>query len=136
MRVDLHNPLRDHRVRQAIALTLDRPAIIKTLFNNLSDIGNDSPFAPVYPSTDKSVPQRKQDIEKAKALMQQAGVSNASATIDTWDGFELPDLSQLLQNYGQQIGLNLKPNVTPAGKLSVTDKLVAMDGPRLVTAIT
>ena len=57
MRVDLKNPLRDYRVRQAIALTLDRAAIIKTLFNNFADIGNDSPFARVYPSTDKSVPQ-------------------------------------------------------------------------------
>ena len=60
-----------------------------------SDFGNDSPFAPVFPSTDKSVAQRKQDLEKAKALMQQAGVSSASVTIDTWDGFELPDLAQL-----------------------------------------
>jgi peptide/nickel transport system substrate-binding protein len=47
--------------------------------------------------------------------MQQAGVSNASATIDTWDGFELPDLAQLLQNDAAKIGLRLKPNVTPAG---------------------
>jgi peptide/nickel transport system substrate-binding protein len=52
----------------------------------------------VFPSTDKSVPQRKQDLEKAKALMQEAGVSNASVTLNTWDGFELPDLAQLLQN--------------------------------------
>ena len=30
MRVDLNNPLKDYRVRQAIALTLDRPSIVKT----------------------------------------------------------------------------------------------------------
>src|SRR3954454_23350614 len=108
-------PFNDKRVRQALALAVDRQALVSALFAGKADIGNDSPFAPVFPSTDKSVPQRKQDLEKAKALMQQAGVSNASATIDTWDGFELPDLSQLLQNYGQQIGLKLKPNVTPAG---------------------
>ena len=40
-------------MRQAIALTLDRPAIIKTLFNDYADVGNDSPFAPVYPSTNR-----------------------------------------------------------------------------------
>ncbi len=45
MRVDLHNPLRDYRVRQAIALTLDRPSIVKTLFSNLADLGNDNAVA-------------------------------------------------------------------------------------------
>ena len=61
-------------VRQAIALTLDRPAIVKTLFNNLADVGNDSPFAPVYPSTDRSVPQRNKNIPMAKQLMAAGGL--------------------------------------------------------------
>ena len=108
-------PFDDKRVRQALALAVDRPALVNGLMAGKSDFGNDSPFAPVFPSTDKSVAQRKQDLEKAKALMQQAGVTSASATIDTWDGFELPDLAQLLQNDAAKIGLKLKPNVTPAG---------------------
>src|SRR6478672_738495 len=108
-------PFDDKRVRQAMALAVDRPALVNGLMAGKSDFGNDSPFAPVFPSTDKSVPQRKQDIEKAKALLQQAGVSNASVTLDTWDGFELPDLAQLLQNDAAKVGLKLTPNVTPAG---------------------
>jgi peptide/nickel transport system substrate-binding protein len=108
-------PFDDKRVRQALALAVDRKALVDGLFAGKADVGNDSPFAPVFPSTDKNIAQREQDLAKAKALMQQAGVSNATATIDTWDGFELPDLAQLLQNYGQQIGIKLKPNVTPAG---------------------
>ena len=108
-------PFDDKRVRQAMGLVVDRAALVNGLLAGKADFGNDSPFAPVFPSTDKSVAQRKQDIEKAKALMQQAGVSNASVTIDTWDGFELPDLAQLLQNDAAKIGLKLTPNVTPAG---------------------
>jgi peptide/nickel transport system substrate-binding protein len=108
-------PFDDKRVRQAMALAVDRAALVNGLMAGKSDFGNDSPFAPVFPSTDKSVAQRKQDLEKAKALMQQAGVSNASVTIDTWDGLELPDLAQLLQNDAAKIGLKLTPNVTPAG---------------------
>ena len=73
MRVDLHNPLRDWRVRQAIALTLDRPAIARTLFSKYADLGNDNPFAPAFISTDKRVPQRHKDIRKAKQLMAAAG---------------------------------------------------------------
>ena len=52
MRVDQPGSvLKDKRVRQAIALTLNRPQIVKTLFNGMADLGNDSPFAPVYPAT-------------------------------------------------------------------------------------
>src|SRR5438270_901404 len=47
-------PFTDPRVRQAIALTLDRPAIVQALFKGDSDLGNDSPFAPVFPSTNTS----------------------------------------------------------------------------------
>ena len=58
LRVNLKNPIKSNLVRQAMALTLDRPSIVKKLFNGFADIGNDSPFAPVYPSTNKRVPQR------------------------------------------------------------------------------
>ena len=68
--------VRGPRVRQALALTLDRPAIIKQLFNGFADLGNDSPFAPIYPSTNKSVPQRRQNLALAKKLLAQAGYPN------------------------------------------------------------
>jgi peptide/nickel transport system substrate-binding protein len=108
-------PFDDKRVRQAMALAVDRQALVSGLFAGKADLGNDSPFAPVFPSTDKSVPQRQQDLEKAKALMQQANPTTTSATLNTWDGFELSDLAQLLQNDAAKIGLRLRPNVTPAG---------------------
>jgi peptide/nickel transport system substrate-binding protein len=108
-------PFDDKRVRQAMALAVDRQALVSGLFAGKADLGNDSPFAPVFPSTDKSVAQRKQDLEKAKALMSQAKPSTTSVTLNTWDGFELPDLAQLLQNDAAKVGLRLKPNVTPAG---------------------
>ena len=68
MRTD-QEPFNDKRVRQAVALLVNRDNLVKGLLEGKSDYGNDSPFAPVYPSTDKSVAQRKQDVEKAKALL-------------------------------------------------------------------
>ncbi len=112
MRVDAHNPLRDYRVRQAIALTLDRPAIIKTLFNDFADIGNDSPFARVYPSTDRSVPQRKKDVRKARQLMDAAGYPHGfSITLTTQKTQELPELAQLIQSSVRSIGIKMKLNI-------------------------
>jgi peptide/nickel transport system substrate-binding protein len=63
MRTDME-PFTDKRVRQAMALTLDREAIVQGLFDGLSDIGNDHPFAPVFPSTDTSVAQRKLNVTR------------------------------------------------------------------------
>jgi len=112
MRVDAKNPLKNPLVRQAIALTLDRPAILKTLFNNLGDLGNDSPFAPVYPSTDKSVPQRKKDLKKAKQLMTQAGHSRGfKVVLTTLSVGEIPQLAQIIQRSVRAIGIDLRLNI-------------------------
>jgi peptide/nickel transport system substrate-binding protein len=115
MRVDLHNQLKDYRVRQAIALTLDRPAIVKTLFNGRADIGNDSPYAPVYPSTDKSVAQRHKDIAKAKQLMAAAGFPHGfTMTLTTEQTGEIPQLAQILQRSVKAIGIKLNLNILTA----------------------
>ena len=83
MRTD-KEPFNDKRVRQAVALLLNRDNIVKGLMEEKADYGNDSPFAPVYPSTDTSVAQRKQDVEKAKALLAEAGKSNLDVELRTW----------------------------------------------------
>ncbi len=114
MRVDVKNPLHDYRVRQAIALTLDRPAIVKTLFGPYADIGNDSPFAPVYPSTAK-VRQRKKDIRKAKQLMAAAGFPKGfSITLTTEQTGEIPQLAQIIQRSVRAIGIKMKLQILTA----------------------
>jgi peptide/nickel transport system substrate-binding protein len=104
-------PFTDPRVRQAIALTLDRPAIVQALFKGYADVGNDSPFAPVFPSTDTSVPQRTQNIAKAKALLAAAGHSSGFSTQLLTENFlEIPEYAQIIAQSAKQIGvtINLK----------------------------
>jgi peptide/nickel transport system substrate-binding protein len=101
-------PFTDARVRQAIALTLNRPAIVTALFKGLSDIGNDSPFAPVFPSTNTSVPQRVQDIAKAKSLLAAAGHPNGFSTqLIGNDALEIPDYAQIVAASAKQIGVDI-----------------------------
>jgi peptide/nickel transport system substrate-binding protein len=114
MRTD-KEPFTDNRVRQAIALSIDRAALVDGLWEGRADIGNDSPFAPVYPSTDTSVPQREQDLEQARQLLADAGMEGFEVQLDTWDGFEIPDLAQLVKNYAQEIGVTVNLNITDAG---------------------
>jgi peptide/nickel transport system substrate-binding protein len=114
MRTD-KEPFNDKRVRQAVALLINRDNIVKGLLEEKSDYGNDSPFAPVYPSTDKSVPQRKQDVERAKALLAEAGKSNLSVELRGWNGFEMPQYAALVQNDLKAAGISVKLNFTDAG---------------------
>jgi peptide/nickel transport system substrate-binding protein len=111
MRTD-KEPFTDKRVRQAVALLINRDNIVKGLLEEKSDYGNDSPFAPVYPSTDKSVPQRKQDVEQAKALLSEAGASGISLELRGWNGFEMPQYAALVQNDLKAAGINVRLNFT------------------------
>jgi len=107
MRVDM-DPLKDKRVRQAIALTLDRKGIVDGLFQGLADLGNDNWFAPVFPSTDTSVPQREQNIDMAKQLLADAGMANGlTVKMNTQRVFEIPDLGVLIQEGAKQIGVTI-----------------------------
>ena len=113
MRTD-QEPFNDKRVRQAVALLINRDNVVKGLLEEKADYGNDSPFAPVYKSTDTSVPQRKQDVEKAKALLAEAGKENFSVELRTWRVFEVPQYAALIQNDLKAAGIDVKLNVTDA----------------------
>jgi peptide/nickel transport system substrate-binding protein len=115
MRVDME-PFTDKRVRQAMALALDRQALVEGLFEGKADLGNDSPFAPVFPSTDPSVAQREQDVEQAKQLLQAAGKGGGFTVIlESWQGFEIPDLAVLIQNAAEAIGVTVELQITDDG---------------------
>lgn len=101
----------DKRVRQAFALCLDRDLMNQQLFSGTADIGNDHPIAPVYPYFDDSVPQRKKDIEAAKKLLAEAGVSNFKAVLNAPKLQEIPELAVLVQNNAKEIGWDITLNV-------------------------
>ena len=104
-------PFTDPRVRQAIALTLNRPEIISALWKGYADIGNDSPFAPVFPSTNTSVTQRTQNIAQAKSLLSAAGhPSGFSTSLITEQFLEIPQYAQIVAQSAAAIGvkINLK----------------------------
>jgi peptide/nickel transport system substrate-binding protein len=110
MRTD-REPFNDKRVRQAMALALDRKALVDGLLGGKADVGNDSPFAPVYPFTDETVEQREHDLDQARRLVSEAGAEGGSAQITTFRDFELPDLAVIVQNAAKEIGLNIRPNL-------------------------
>ena len=109
MRVDTA-PTTNKSVRQALAYTLDRPAIIKSLFNDKASIGNDNVFAPLYPLSPSTadVPQRAQNIAKAKSLLAAAGMPNGVTMNMYVEEFEeVPQYATLLQAMAKPAGITL-----------------------------
>jgi peptide/nickel transport system substrate-binding protein len=101
-------PFTDPRVRQAVALSINRPATIHALFKGFADIGNDSPFAPVFPSTNTTVPQRAQNIAKAKSLLSAAGhPSGFSTQLIGNDVQEIGEYAQIVAQAAKAIGVNI-----------------------------
>jgi peptide/nickel transport system substrate-binding protein len=101
----------DVRVRQAVALGLDRQALIDTALSGRGDIGNDHPIAPVYEFFDASQPQRERDVEKAKALLEEAGKAGLEITMHVPKLQEIPQLAELIQTQLKDIGMNITLNV-------------------------
>jgi peptide/nickel transport system substrate-binding protein len=116
MRNDM-SPFTDKRVRQALALAIDRDVMVRGLFRGHAAVGNDSPFSPAFPSSNLSVPQRKLDIAKAKQLLAQAGAGNGfDVTLTTEKFMEIPDLAVVVQNAAKAIGVRISLKVESQGQ--------------------
>src|SRR5262249_26154387 len=81
MRVDVP-PLNDVRVRQALRYLVDRKPMLQVVFGGYGLIGNDL-FSINDPDFDHAIPQREQDIPRAKSLLRQAGKSNLTLQLTT-----------------------------------------------------
>ncbi len=119
MRVDMA-PFNDKRVRQAVALCLDREAIVKSIFNGAAIVANDHSFAPVYVDSElanKELPQRQQDYAKAKALLAAAGhAGGIKVTLTTEDLLEMPQYAVAIKAYCQPAGIDVSLNIMPTAQ--------------------
>jgi peptide/nickel transport system substrate-binding protein len=110
------SPFTDARVRQAVAYTVDRKGAVAALLSGYGSVANDSPFGPRFPSSDLTVPQRSQDISKAKQLLAAAGHPNGfSTTMKTEIYEEVPQLAQVIKAGAAKAGINIALNIEPQG---------------------
>jgi len=75
-------PFDDKRVREAFFLIADRKELVDGALSGAGVVGNDL-FGKGYEYYADSLPQREQDLDKARALLKQAGAEKLKVTLDT-----------------------------------------------------
>jgi peptide/nickel transport system substrate-binding protein len=107
------NPLAQNvKVRQAFDATIDREAINKVVFNGEFLAGNQFQ-APTNPYYIEKFPIPKRDIERAKALLKEAGVT-PPITLDLMvpNRADVKQVAEVLQAMSAEAGFDLKIRLT------------------------
>jgi len=100
------------KVRQALDLSIDREAINQVVFNGEFMPGNQW-VNPDHPYYQKAFPVRGRDVEKAKTLIKEAGVTPPIA-VDFMvpKGAETEAVAQVVQSMAAEAGFDMKIRVT------------------------
>ena len=102
------NPLgRDPRVRETFDLSLDRDAIVQVAMEGEALPGNQW-VAPTNSWYAKNVPMPKHNVERAKALLREAGVTNPSFTLMTPTTSDAQRIAQVVQAMAKEAGFDVK----------------------------
>jgi peptide/nickel transport system substrate-binding protein len=117
------NPLgKDARVREAFELSLDRNAIVKVVMEGEAQVGNQW-VAPDNRFYARSVGIPKRNLERAKQLLREAGVSNPSFTLMTPTTSDAQRIAQVVQAMAKEAGFDVKIQSTEfATSLKLSDQ--------------
>src|SRR5579864_5723443 len=103
--------LTNPKVRQALDLSIDREALNQVVFNGEFTPGNQW-VSPSHPYYQQSFPVRPRDIEKAKALLTEAGVKlPVSVDYMVPKGPEYEAVAQVVQSMAAEAGFDIKIRV-------------------------
>jgi peptide/nickel transport system substrate-binding protein len=117
------NPLgRDARVREAFELSLDRQGLAQVVMDNEALVGNQW-VAPSNFYYAKGLPVPKRNVERAKALLKEAGVTNPSFTLVTPTTSDAQRLALVVQAMSREAGFDVKIQAAEfATSLNMADK--------------
>lgn len=109
------NPLQDPKVREAIDLAIDRPALVEIAMEGLGSPVNQL-VTPGIAGFNKALPPRKYDVARAKALMEEAGYPNGFKLGFAFTSDRLPgdrtvgtSIAQMLARIGIDVAANAQP---------------------------
>ncbi len=104
--------------RQALAAALDRAAITKVVFQDLTAVPGWSPFPPGTPAYDETKKAPARDIAKAKDLLAKAGnPTGFSFTFKIGQDAIAQQLGQIVQSMASEAGIQVKLEQVEFGAL-------------------
>jgi peptide/nickel transport system substrate-binding protein len=114
--------LKDPRVREAFELSLDREGIVQVAQEGEGMPGNQW-VAPTSSWYSKSNPIPKRDVNRAKALLKEAGVTNPSFSLVTATTSDAQRFAQVVQAMAKEAGFDVKIQSTEfSTSLDMADK--------------
>jgi peptide/nickel transport system substrate-binding protein len=127
-------PFNDVRVRQAMRLIADRPALVESAQLGFGSIGNDL-SGKGFPMYNDQLPQRVQDIDQAKSLLKQAGQSGLTVTLNTSSvAAGMYESALAFAQQAKAAGVKVNLNNIPASNYFTTNYLKYTFGQSIWTA--
>lgn len=111
-------PFDDKRVRQALVKAVDNDRILRLVYPEGGDVGENHHVAPIHPEYFE-LPKLERDVEGAKALLAEAGYADGlEVTIDVGntDGPWHQTVAEAIRDQLKDVGVTLNVNVIPASK--------------------
>lgn len=114
--MNVTDPLfRDRDVRLAMKLAIDRDEVLVKAQNGYGSIANDQPLSKAYPAHYSGLEQHSYDPEKARALLEKAGVSGLTVPLHV---SELPftgatNMAQLYAEQAARAGISIEVKREP-----------------------
>ena len=116
MRTDVP-PFNDNRVRQAMKLVVDRQKMVDLVTYGMGVPANDSPIGPFNPWYDPSLGIKHRDIDKAKALLAEAGYNDKNPlSVTLYCSSNTPpelDTALAFQDMAKDAGIQIEISTSP-----------------------
>ncbi|WP_377296159.1 ABC transporter substrate-binding protein [Rhizobium sp. SGZ-381] len=102
------NPFgKDKRLRQAFSLAIDRDALNQIVYEGTA-VGGNQPFPPNSPWFNKAIPVPARDVDKAKALVKEAGFDRVPVEMQIPNNPVAQQMMQVVQSMVAEAGFDVQ----------------------------
>ncbi len=107
-----HKPFDDQRVRNALQLAVDNATVLKLGYNDAGTAAENHHVSPIHPEY-YELPKVARDIEKAKALMTEAGQMDHEFDLISYDAEYVKSPGDVIAAQCREAGFKVKRTVIP-----------------------
>jgi peptide/nickel transport system substrate-binding protein len=113
LRTNLNNkPYDDKRIRNALQLAVDNATVLKLGYNDAGTVGENHHVSPIHPEY-YELPKVARDVEKAKALMTEAGAMDHEFDLISYDAEYVKSPGDVIAAQCREAGFKIKRTVIP-----------------------